>query len=28
VQAGELIITRGQAGLADGAVISVDLPRP
>jgi hypothetical protein len=28
VEAGELVITRGQAGLADGAAISVDLPRP
>jgi len=24
VEAGELVITRGQAGLADGAAISVD----
>jgi len=28
VAIGELVITRGQAGLADGAAISVDLPRP
>jgi multidrug efflux pump subunit AcrA (membrane-fusion protein) len=28
VEPGELVITRGQAGLADGAVISVDQPRP
>jgi len=26
VAAGELVITRGQAGLADGATISVDAP--
>jgi multidrug efflux pump subunit AcrA (membrane-fusion protein) len=28
VEAGEFVITRGQAGLADGAVISVDQARP
>ena len=28
VEAGELVITRGQAGLADGMAISVDQPRP
>jgi RND family efflux transporter MFP subunit len=28
VETGELVITRGQAGLADGAAISVDLSRP
>jgi hypothetical protein len=28
VAAGELVIIRGQAGLADGSPISVDQPRP
>jgi multidrug efflux pump subunit AcrA (membrane-fusion protein) len=28
VEAGELVITRGQSGLADGAAISVVQPRP